>query len=378
MMVQTLDQDAGLDAGSGQSEDSIVLRVQHAFASFSLDVELALPGRGVTVLFGHSGSGKTTLLRCVAGLERATQAHIAINGTVWQDSAQNRFVPTWQREIGYVFQEASLFPHLNVQRNLAFGMRRANPHGNADDILAVATKLGIEHLLKRSPDGLSGGERQRVAIARALLTRPRLLLMDEPLSALDAARKQEILPYLERLHDELEIPMLYVTHQIEEAARLADHLVLLGQGRVQASGPLVATLARLDLPLARDHEGSVVIAANVIGYDPEWNLTRLQFSGGEIFVAERPLPIGKPVRLRILARDVSIALSGNNPSSIQNRFICRVTGIAPTDDPAQCLVGLVAGDAALTARITRLSASQLGLAIGQEVWAQVKAVALLE
>jgi molybdate transport system ATP-binding protein len=364
------------DSGRGMGMNSISLRVQHAFPGFTLDVDLQLPGRGVTVLFGHSGSGKTTLLRCVAGLERAGAAHIEINGESWQDD--NGFVPAWQRAIGYVFQEASLFPHLDVRGNLAFGMRRATGSVREDEIRAMAARLGIQPLLARMPEKLSGGERQRVAIARALLTRPRLLLMDEPLSALDAARKQEILPYLERLHAELEIPVLYVTHQIEEAARLADHLVLLEAGKVLASGPLSETLARLDLPLARDQEASVVIEARVLDHDPAWHLTRLGFAGGELFVSQRPLAVDAAVRVRILARDVSVALSGSNASSIQNRFVCRITQIVPAEDPAQCLIGLETGGAPLLARITRRAAAQLRLVAGLDVWAQVKAVALLE
>lgn len=356
---------------------TLALRVQHAFTGFSLDVDLKLPGRGVTVLFGHSGSGKTTLLRCVAGLERAATAHIALNGDCWQDES-GHFTPTWARAIGYVFQEASLFPHLDVWRNLAFGMKRAGGAVNDADIRAMAARFGIEALLSRMPEKLSGGERQRVAIARALLTRPRLLLMDEPLSALDTARKQEILPYLERLHDELEIPVLYVTHQIEEAARLADQLVLMEAGRVRAAGPLTETLARLDLPLAQDQDASVVIGARVLDHDAAWHLTRLGFSGGELHVSQRNLGQGVGVRVRILARDVSIATTPENASSIQNRFPCVITGIASAEDPAQCLVGLNAGGAALISRITHRSAAELSLAVGQHVWAQVKAVALLE
>lgn len=360
---------------------TLALRVQHQLPGFSLDVDLVLPGRGVTALFGHSGSGKTTLLRCVAGLERAAAARIALNGDCWQDEEGGRrghFTPTWRRAIGYVFQEASLFPHLDVRRNLAFGMKRACGRADEGEVLAMAARFGIEHLLARRPDRLSGGERQRVAIARALLTRPHLLLMDEPLSALDSARKQEILPYLERLHDELDIPVLYVTHQIEEAARLADHLVLLEAGRVLASGPLGETLARLDLPLARDHDAGVIIQASVAGHEPAWHLMRLAFAGGSLSVSRRELAEGARVRVRILARDVSIALDGTQPSSIQNRFACAVSGIAPADDPAQCIVALDASGCALMARITRRSAEQLGLSIGQPVWAQVKAVALLE
>ncbi len=355
---------------------ALSLRVQHAFPGFALDLDLQLPGKGVTVLFGHSGSGKTTLLRCVAGLERAAAAHIVVNGESWQAGAH--FVPTWQREIGYVFQEASLFPHLDVRRNLAFGMKRATGAAQTDDIAAMAARFGIAHLLDRKPEGLSGGERQRVAIARALLTRPRLLLMDEPLSALDQARKQEILPYLERLHDALEIPVLYVTHQIEEAARLADHLVLLEAGRVQLSAPLAEALSRLDSPLAREQDAGVVVETQVLGHDEPWHLTRLGFAGGEIQVSQRALPVGQKVRVRILARDVSLALSGDNASSIQNRFAGTVTGMAPAQDPAQCLVAMDVNGVAMLARITRRAAEQLALAPGKPVWAQVKAVALLD
>lgn len=358
-------------------DEAIVLRLKHQYAGFDLDVDLRLPGKGVSVLFGHSGSGKTTLLRCVAGLEHAASAYLSVQGEVWQDTEHRIFMPTWRRAIGYVFQEASLFPHLNVRGNLAFGMKRTGG-GRAEDLQQVATRLGIEHLLERRPDRLSGGERQRVAIARALLAKPRLLLMDEPLSALDHARKQEILPYLERLHDELEIPMLYVTHQIEEAARLADQLVLLAGGRVRACGPLEQTLARADLPLAQEQDASVVVTAEVSAHDAQWRLMHLRFAGGEFLVPQRELAIGKKLRVRILARDVSIALGEAMPSSIQNRFACVVEGVADSGDPAQCLVSLSAGGVILLARITRLSATQLGLSVGQTVWAQVKAVALLE
>lgn len=360
------------------SDASIRLRLQRRFEGFELDVDLALPGRGVTVLFGPSGSGKTTLLRCVAGLEQGAQGYVEIGEECWQDDARALFVPTHRRALGYVFQEASLFAHLDVRANLRYGMKRCGRGADEAALREMTYLLGIEHLLARRPERLSGGERQRVAIARALLTRPRLLLMDEPLSALDAARKQEILPYLERLRDELDIPVLYVTHQYEEMARLADHLVLFEHGRVKVSAPLGEALARLDLPLAQDHEAGVVIAAIVIRHDEAWHLTHLAFAGGELVISRQNLTPGTPVRVRILARDISIALSGDNPSSIQNRFACRVTGMAPADDPAQCLVGLQAAGASLMARITRRAAEQLGLAPGMQVWAQVKTVALLD
>ena len=220
-----------------------------AYSGFTLDVDLDLPGRGVTALFGHSGSGKTALLRCIAGLERANSGFLAVNGRVWQDDSQRVYLPTYQRPLGYVFQEASLFPHLNVRRNLEYGMKRVPASERRASLEQAISLLGIGNLLTQLPDTLSGGERQRVAIARALAVSPQLLLMDEPLAALDQARKQEILPYLEQLHGELNIPILYVSHAADEVARLADHIVVMEAGKVLANGPLSDTLSRLDLPL---------------------------------------------------------------------------------------------------------------------------------
>ena len=228
---------------------AIQARFQVIWPGFTLNVDLDLPGRGVTALFGHSGSGKTTLLRCLAGLERHSTGSLHFKGEVWQDSTRSIFRPTHQRSLGYVFQEASLFPHLSVRKNLEYGRKRVNS-GHKVSLDHAVELLGIGHLLDRMPDRLSGGERQRVAIARALATSPELLLMDEPLAALDLKRKSEILPYLERLHDELDIPMFYVSHSPDEVARLADHVVLLAEGRVVAAGGLRETLARLDLPTA--------------------------------------------------------------------------------------------------------------------------------
>jgi ABC-type sulfate/molybdate transport systems ATPase subunit len=225
----------------------ILARFRHGYPGFTLDVDLELPSRGITALFGHSGSGKTTLLRCIAGLERPSNGYLAIDGALWQDDAS--FLPTHRRPIGYVFQEASLFPHLSVQGNLDYGAKRCGCRPTSADFQKVIDLLGIGALLDRKPDRLSGGERQRVAIARALLTAPRLLLMDEPLAALDLARKNEILPYLERLHDELEIPVLYVSHAPDEVARLADHLVVMDGGSAVAQGPLADVLSRIDLPI---------------------------------------------------------------------------------------------------------------------------------
>jgi len=355
---------------------SIEARIDLSYPAFSLQADLSLPGRGVTAFFGPSGSGKTSLLRCIAGLEKVPGGRLVVNDEVWQDG--DFILPVHRRALGYVFQEASLFPHLSVQGNLDFGAKRSQSAGHsAVDRQGILELLGITHLLQRRPDHLSGGERQRVAIARALLTAPRLLLMDEPLAALDTQRKREILPYLERLHDSLSIPILYVSHAPDEVARLADHLVLLEQGRVLASGPMAETMARLDLPTAADEDAGVVITAQVGAQDPDYHLTRLDFPGGVIWVSQREAPLGQPARLRILARDVSIALEGDNPSSILNRVQARVTALAATDSPAQLLVGLQVGETALLARITRRSRDQLGLAPGMAVWAQIKSVALL-
>lgn len=363
--------------GAYQNQEQIRACFQVAYPGFHLDVDLILPGQGVTALFGPSGSGKTTVLRCVAGLERAA-GRLEINGALWQDDRAGVFVPTHRRPLGYVFQDANLFPHLNVRRNLEFGMQRV-PVAERKVAWELALELlGIGHLLERLPERLSGGERQRVGIARALLTSPALLLMDEPLAALDHARKQEILPYLERLHAELVIPVLYVSHQPEEVARLADHLVLMEEGKVTAQGALTELLARPDLPLARQEGGGAVVHAWVAAHDTAWNLLRLEFEGGAIFLAERDLPVGRRVRLQIQARDVSLAVDGDTASSIMNRLQATVLSLASAAHPAHVLVSLDAAGTRLLARVTRKSADQLDLVPGRRVWAQIKAVALLD
>ncbi len=356
---------------------SIAARFRVDWPGFVLDVDLALPGRGVTALFGHSGSGKTTLLRCIAGLQRGEAVHLAFGDEVWEDSARGLFVPTHRRPLGYVFQEASLFPHLTVAQNLAFGQRRVARTERRVSLEAAVELLGIGHLLGRAPATLSGGERQRVAIARALATSPRLLLMDEPLAALDLKRKHEILPYLERLHDELEVPVLYVSHSPDEVARLADHVVLLDQGRAIAEGGLVDTLARLDLPTAFSDEAGVVIEAQVGAHDERYHLTRLDFAGGQVLVARRPEAPGRRLRFRVHARDVSLARSRAADTSITNLLPVTVTALADADTPAHVLVRLDAAGTPLVARITRRSCDQLGVAPGCAMWAQIKTVALL-
>ncbi|QKE63922.1 molybdenum ABC transporter ATP-binding protein [Aquipseudomonas campi] len=354
-------------------------RLRLARGEFRLDVDLDLPGRGVTALFGPSGSGKTSLLRCVAGLERAELGQLRVNGECWQDSAHGHFLAPHQRALGYVFQEASLFEHLSVRGNLEYGRKRIPAEQRRVSLEQALALLGIEHLLERLPAKLSGGERQRVAIARALLTSPRLLLLDEPLAALDPQRKAEILPYLERLHDELEIPVLYVSHAPDEVARLADHLVLLDHGQVQASGPVDELLARLDLPMAHSEDAGVVVQARVSGHDAHYQLLSLDFPDSPIGlrIAHAPVASGKLLRVKVQARDVSLSLDKPQHSSILNLLPVTVHSQAPADNPAHVLVRLDMHGTPLLARITRYSRDQLGLHDGQQLWAQIKSVALL-
>jgi molybdate transport system ATP-binding protein len=345
---------------------------------FALDVDERIPARGVTALFGHSGSGKTTLLRCIAGLEQAAKGRLSVNGDVWQDA--DAWVPTHRRPIGYVFQEPSLFPHLTVLGNLRYGQKRsrqADAKSAKFSLEHAIELLGIGHLLKRKPAALSGGERQRVGMARALAVSPKLLLMDEPLAALDLARKQEILPYLERLHDDLEIPVLYVSHAPDEVARLADHLVVMEGGRVLASGPLNDTLARLDLPIRLGEDAGVVLDGHVAERDARWHLLRVACCNTSLWVRDSGAAVGDHARIRILARDVSIAHEPKTGTSILNTLPARVTSLGDDAHPALTLVKLAVDDKPVIARVTRRSAEQLGLAPGQQVWIQIKAVALL-
>jgi len=356
--------------------NGITLRFRVERDAFQLDVNLALPGEGVTALFGHSGSGKTTVLRALAGLERTPGAYIALGDEVWQDEARGLFVPTHRRGIGYVFQEASLFAHLDVRANLEFGQKRLKPSGRRFALGPVAELLGIARLLDQQPGTLSGGERQRVAIARTLLASPRLLLMDEPLAALDMKRKLEILPYLERMHDELALPVVYVSHSADEVARLADHLVVLEEGRVLGSGPLSETLARLDLAANFEDDAGVMIETVLAGQDED-GLSRLAFAGGALLVGRRQAALGSRVRCRIHARDVSLALERPRGSSITNILPGVVDAVGPAATPGQVLVRLKIGETPLLARITERSRRELGIEPGRSLWAQVKAVALL-
>ena len=358
----------------------IHLKLKQQLADFTLDLDLTLPARGVSAIVGPSGSGKTTLLRCVAGLEKADQALIEINGNCWQDSQHGLWLPPHKRALGYVFQEASLFDHLSVQGNLDYGRRRSAEPASDKQAAQIIKLLGIGHLLQRSTTGLSGGERQRVGIARALLTNPRLLLLDEPLTALDPQRKADILPYLERLHAELDIPLLYVSHSPDEVARLADHLVLLENGTLRASGPLQTLLPRLDLPMAHSDDARSVLHGQVSACDDRYQLLELTLAGSvlKLRVPHAALPLGQQVRVAVQARDVSLALEKPQHSSVLNQLPARIEAIEPGNHPAQTLVRLALGDNALLARVTRYSADQLQLQPGLDVWVQIKAVALFD
>lgn len=342
---------------------------------FTLDVDLQLPGRGVTGLFGHSGCGKTTLLRCIAGLEKVPGGELIVNGDVWQNPKLR--LPTHRRPLGYVFQEASLFSHLSVLGNLRYGQKRSDNTRQIKLDQAIDL-LGIESLLNRKPERLSGGERQRVAIARALAVNPQILLMDEPLAALDLKRKKEVLPYLQRLHDELEIPLIYVSHSPDEIAQLADHLVVMDEGRVSVSGPMQETLARIDLPCNLGEDVGMVMDAYIGAVDQQWQLARLDFSGGSLWVRDHGGAVGKPVRVRVLARDISIASVKPGPSSIQNVLCGQLDAIAPDGSDGSALVRVRVGEVFFVARITRKAVAELALAVNQQVWLQVKSIALMD
>ena len=334
--------------------NKIAINHRVAFEDFSLDIDTHIPDSGITGVFGESGSGKTTLLRCIAGLER---------------SAGDNSIAVHRRRIGYVFQEPQLFAHLNVRRNIEFGMRRnAASTVSVDD---VATLLEIGGLLDRSTSGLSGGEAQRVSIARVLCQSPKLILMDEPLSALDERRKNDVLPYLDRLHAESSVPIIYVSHNIDEICRLSDHLLILDNGKLVAEGELHEVLARTDLPQLHGRNAGAVVDATQGDYDREFDLTAFDFSGGRLWAAgafdsER-------VRLRISANDISLSRTEASASTILNILPCTIIAI-DAENPSANLVTLQIGKDYLIARITRRSTHALKLQSGDEIFAQIKSV----
>ena len=344
--------------------------------TFSLDAQFSAPARGVTAVFGPSGCGKTTVARCIAGLKHLAGGFCGIDGEVWQDDAT--FRPPHLRQIGYVFQEASLFPHLSVKRNLLFGAPKPVPAPIGFE--EVVELLGIAHLLTRTPSYLSGGERQRVAIGRALLSQPKLLVMDEPLAALDRTAKSEILPFLERLHETLALPMIYISHDMTEIERFADHLVLMERGKVTAAGPLAALQSNPALPLAASRDAAVSCDAVVSGYDGRYGLLALRVTGARMLVPAPPQTSGARQRLRIAASDVSLARQAPHASSILNVFPARIKSHAPLGQGEITVVlalGTGGSGTQILARITRRSWDTLGLRDGLDVFAQVKGVSLV-
>lgn len=347
--------------------------------SFDLDAVFTVPATGITGLFGPSGCGKSTVLRCLAGLQYLPDGRCEVDGEIWQDHAT--FLPPHRRRIGYVFQEANLFQHLLVKGNLLYGA----PRRRAEQVGAIAFDevidlLGLAHLMQRSPQHLSGGERQRVAIGRALLSQPQLLLMDEPLSALDRLTKDEILPFLERLHARLSLPVIYVSHDITEIERLADHLILMRSGRVIGAGPLCELQSDPSLPLATARDAAVNFEAVTESYDADYGLLALRIDGGRLLVPSEPVEAGERRRVRIAAGDVSLALESPRRSSILNALQARIVSTSSVGTNEVLVVLALGPDgrgARLLARVSRRSWVQLQLAEGVSVIAQVKGVALV-
>jgi molybdate transport system ATP-binding protein len=345
-------------------------------AGLDLDMSFACESAGVIAVFGRSGAGKTSLVNMLAGLLRPDSGRIAVGERLLFDSASGVDLPPERRRLGYVFQEGRLFPHLSVGGNLSYGLKRAPAAERRIDLNRIVALLGLEALLTRRPHDLSGGEKQRVALGRALLANPRLLLMDEPLAALDQQRKAEVLPFIEQLRDELSIPIVYVSHAMEEVIRLADTLVLVSEGRTVAVGAVDDLTSRLDLrPLTGRYEAGAVIEARVVRHDQEFELSELAFPGGTLRVPGLDLALGAELRIRIRARDVALALEPPKDISILNVFPGEVRDIG-TEPGAQVDILLDLGGTSLWARITARSRQELGLQVGSRVYALVKAVAI--
>jgi molybdate transport system ATP-binding protein len=356
--------------------------INHRLGAFTLDAEFESEG-GLTALFGRSGAGKTSLVNAIAGLIRPDRGRIAIDGEVLTDTEARRFVPAHRRRVGYVFQEGRLFPHLNVRQNLGYGRWFAPKSAlsseskplRGSEFDHVVGLLGIDHLLARRPANLSGGEKQRVAIGRALLARPRVLVMDEPLASLDDSRRHEIFPYIERLRDEMRVPIVYVSHSIPEVARLATTLVVLSEGQVAAIGPTAEIMGRLDLfPLTGRAEAGAILATRVAGHDRHFGLTILRAAAGDLRVPHLDLPVGTALRVRIRARDVMIALSPPEGLSALNVLPGTVAEVAQGDGPILQMRLDCAGEA-LIARLTRRSVETMGLIPGLKVHAVIKSIA---
>jgi molybdate transport system ATP-binding protein len=356
---------------------SLAVALRRRLGAFTLDVAFAAPSPGVVALFGPSGAGKSSVVAGIAGLARPDWGRVAIDGTVLLDTDRGVALAPERRRVGVVFQDARLFPHMSVETNLRYGLNRAAHAERRIAFDPVVEMLGIRHLLGRRPHTLSGGERQRVAVGRALLAQPRLLLMDEPLASLDAARKAEVLPFLERLRDTIRLPILYVSHDWSEVSRLADTLVLLERGRVVAAGPIAELAADPRLPLAARDDVGAVFDATVEAHDPARGLTRIAFAGGTLLAPELGTAAGTRVRLRIAAREVSLATEAPRGISVHNILAGHVAAIAPGHAPALAIVAVRVRAATLLAQVTADAVMQLGLAEGVRVFALVKSVAVL-
>lgn len=352
------------------------VRIDLHRGDFHLDVSFVAPGRGVTAVFGPSGCGKTSLLRALAGLEPMADGRVVINGEVWDDDGVHR--TTAERGVGYVFQEPSLFMHLSVEQNLLYGYRRLKPGDRRISRADVIELLGIEALLPRPVAGLSGGEAQRVAIGRALLASPRLLLLDEPLAALDRARKAEILPFLERLHENLSIPMILVSHALDEVVKLADTLLLMDGGQLTARGPLATVLSSQAGLSAMAEEPFSVVTGEVTHACNAYRLSEVQVAGHRFLLPKAAVHSGQRIRLRLLARDISLSLVKSEQSSILNCLPVQLLDIGPVSDDGQRLVRLQLGRQTLLARVSALSSEKLGLEPGMELIAQIKAASVIQ
>ena len=352
------------------------MTVEKRLGNFTIDVSLTCETAGIVAFYGRSGAGKTSLVNMLAGLLRPDRGRIVVNGITLFDSTQGIDVPPERRRLGYVFQEARLFPHMTVRGNLHYGLRRVPAGERTIAPEHVIALLGLEAYLARRPHHLSGGEKQRVALGRALLANPRLLLMDEPLASLDQPRKDEVLPFIERLRDEMAIPIVYVSHSMPEIVRLADTMVLVSDGRVEAVGAIDELTSRLDLrPLTGRYEAGAVIQARVAGHDRDYGITDLAFAGGRLRVPHVGLPVGARLRLRIRARDVALALEPPRRTSILNAIPAVVSEIGPEEGP-QVDLRVEAGATSIWARITRRSLADLALQPGTPVTVLIKAVAV--
>jgi molybdate transport system ATP-binding protein len=353
----------------------LAVNVEHRVGALDLHVEFQTDAR-ITALFGRSGAGKTTLVDMIAGLRRPDRGRIVVDGRVLFDSEQRIDLPARRRRVGYVFQEGRLFPHLTVERNLLYGHALAREAERFVSLEHIVELLGLDGLLDRRPGDLSGGEKQRVAIGRALLAGPRVLLMDEPLASLDAPRKAEILSYIERLRDDMGVPIVYVSHAVDEVVRLADWVVLMSAGQVAAAGHVEEIMGRPDLGTAGGiFEGGTVIDAKVIAHDREYDIATLAFEGGTLSVTNVGALVGEMVRVRVRARDVSIALQQPAAISIQNVLPGRITKIGETHEGA-VNVSVAIGAVTLRSRVTRRAAEQLSLAPGMNAYVLIKAVSL--